>query len=257
MAQRTHQFAETVREQGLILPNNSHLHRKLLRAGGLSVPASIAVLRSFLQMLNSAPEYFEHVLQFSKSDALLKSNCIIIAPTLRDTHGRRIFFLRPGQWNPDRNSFHEVFGCVYKILSVVSLEPNSQISGCTVIVDATGFGYRHFKSVSLDNIRILALFLQQGFPLWFRKIHFVNASRFFNMFFALLASLLSKEVKENFIFHSSLAGLKEAVSADVLPADLGGNAGKLDNEEIRMAITGFEEYFREVDQLGRDNRGKY
>ena len=40
-----------------------------------------------------------------------------------------------------------------------------------------------------------AISFQQGFPLWFRKIHICQAGRFFNMFFAVLKPFLSKEVK--------------------------------------------------------------
>ena len=48
------------------LADNVHLHRKLLRAGALEVPGTIAVLKSFIQMLNGNPTYFENVLPFEK-----------------------------------------------------------------------------------------------------------------------------------------------------------------------------------------------
>ena len=48
------------------LADNVHLHRKLLRAGALEVPGTIAVLKSFIQMLNGNPAYFENVLPFEK-----------------------------------------------------------------------------------------------------------------------------------------------------------------------------------------------
>ena len=57
----------------------------------------------------------------------------------------------------------QVFAVIYKVLSVVSLEPKSQIAGVTVVVDCAGFGYRHFRSLSLDDIRIISNFVQVGF----------------------------------------------------------------------------------------------
>ena len=57
----------------------------------------------------------------------------------------------------------QCFGVIYKVLSVVSLEPKSQIAGVTVVADCAGFGYRHFKNLSLDDIRILSNFIQVSF----------------------------------------------------------------------------------------------
>ena len=45
-------------------------------------------------------------------------------------------------------------------MSVVALEPKTQIAGVTVIADCNGFGYRHFKSLSFDDIRIISNFIQ-------------------------------------------------------------------------------------------------
>ena len=53
----------------------------------------------------------------------------------------------------------QTFAVIYKILSVVSNEPKSQIAGCAVVVDCNGFGYRHFKSLSFDDIRIISNFI--------------------------------------------------------------------------------------------------
>ncbi len=89
----------------------------------------------------------------------------------------------------------QLFAAAYKVLSLVAIEPKSQIAGCTTIVDTSGFSYKQFRSLSFDDIKVVAVFLQQGFPLWFRKLHFVNASRFFNMFFNLLKPFLAKEVR--------------------------------------------------------------
>jgi hypothetical protein len=49
---------------------------------------------------------------------------------------------------------------MYKVLSVVSLEPKSQIAGCTVIVECGGFGYKQFRNLSMDDIKICAQFVQ-------------------------------------------------------------------------------------------------
>ena len=84
--------------------DNDHLHRKLLRAGNLNVEGTIKVLRSFLQMIGGNPLYFENVLPFEKSDPVWNMR-VVSTPPLRDQHGRRLFLMRAGEWNPDKVPF--------------------------------------------------------------------------------------------------------------------------------------------------------
>ena len=86
--------------------DNVHLHRKLLRAGNLEVQGTISVLRSFLQMINGYPLYFENVLPFEKSDPVWDER-VMSTPPVRDQHGRRLFLMRAGAWNPDKIPFSE------------------------------------------------------------------------------------------------------------------------------------------------------
>ena len=51
-------------------------------------------------------------------------------------------------------------------------------------------------SIKLDTKKLrLSIKLQQGFPLWFRKIHICRAPRLFYMFFAVLKPFLGEEFR--------------------------------------------------------------
>ena len=54
----------------------------------------------------------------------------------------------------------QCFSVIYKILSVVALEPKSQIAGVTVVMDCNGFSYCHLKSLSFEDVRILSNLIQ-------------------------------------------------------------------------------------------------
>ncbi len=78
----------------------------------------------------------------------------------RDKFGRRVYIYRPGLWDPDTVSFVEVFSASYLIAEVVSLEAKTQVAGVTCISDAGGFGWKQFKSFTLEDARTMARFVQ-------------------------------------------------------------------------------------------------
>lgn len=250
------ELREAIREEGLLIPENPHLYRQLLRAGNLEVGGAVAVLRKFLRMIGgSHPHYFEHVLPFARSDPAWEQR-LLSTPPLRDQHGRRLVFMRTGAWNPDKAGFRQLVSLTYKVLSIIALEPKTQIAGVTVVVDCAGFGYHQFKNLSVDDLRIVSMFAQQGFPLWFRKVHICRAPRFFQMFFAILKPFLNEEFKNNIKFHDSLNELHKEVPREILPEEYGGDTGKMDHTHVKEAIELFEDYFKEVKQLGEENRGR-
>ena len=57
-------------------------------------------------------------------------------------------------------SSFQLLSLVYKVLSVIAMEPKTQIAGVTVIVDCAGFGYHQFKNLSFDDVRIVSMFAQ-------------------------------------------------------------------------------------------------
>ena len=48
-----------------------------------------------------------------------------------------------------------------------------------MICDADGFGFKQLRNFTIQHARSATSFVQDSFPLWFRSIHVVNASRLF------------------------------------------------------------------------------
>ena len=75
------------------------------------------------------------------------------------------------------------------------------MAGLTVINDASGFGWRHFRCLGLDQIRAIIAFLNGGFPIWIRRIHVVNQPRLFGVLFNMVKPFLDERVKDMIVFH--------------------------------------------------------
>jgi hypothetical protein len=52
------------------------------------------------------------------------------------------------------------------------------VAGVTCVADISGLGFKHIRSLGLEQIRCMAAFLTGSFPLWFRRIHVVHHPRF-------------------------------------------------------------------------------
>ena len=63
-------------------------------------------------------------------------------------------------------------------------------------------------------------------------------------------------VQNNIKFHDSLNELHKEVPREILPEEYGGDTGKMDHTDVKEAIELFEDYFKEVKQLGEENRGR-
>jgi len=222
---------------------------KMLRAGGFTVDGAVRLLRSYVKMISDGPLYFSPI--FDPKLKLIRSgfhqNLHDVLPH-RDRHGRRVHILRPGKWDPDDQPFNVVFCCGFIMGELLAMESRTQIAGVTAVVDASDFGFKHFKSLSLQDLKHAAMFAQDHFPLWFRGIHIVNVPRFGEMVFRILKPMLHQRVRDTIVFHQSLQSLHNHVDSGILPGELGGTSGvdKVDNAISASAALQMSDYFQRL-----------
>ena len=58
--------------------------------------------------------------------------------------------------------------------------------------------------------------------------------------------LFNDRVKDSIIFHDKLESLHKFVDKEILPGELGGNAGKFNNSEAVSAINEMSDYFLQL-----------
>ena len=80
----------------------------------------------------------------------------------RDKNGRRVYIFRPGNWEPSKISFGMLYSVAYSMMELMSLEPKTQVAGVTMIMDANGYGYKHFSSLSMSDMKMMTKLAEAG-----------------------------------------------------------------------------------------------
>eukprot|EP00092_Neocalanus_flemingeri_P013354 GFUD01014398.1.p1 GENE.GFUD01014398.1~~GFUD01014398.1.p1 ORF type:complete len:296 (-),score=64.73 GFUD01014398.1:523-1410(-) len=187
-----------------------------------------------MDMFLTSVQQFKDFLPFitagspSQLEKVWSKKLVWVSPK-RDQWGRRVLIFRLGRWNPSDFSVQHLYTATFSLLQMISLEAVTQVAGVVFVADLQGFGFKHLKALGVEELRCLGSFLSGGFPMWFRKLHIVNNPRLFNMLYSILKGFLGPRIKDNVQFHGyQLPTLLEAVPAEILPKDLGGQSNDAD-----------------------------
>ena len=47
-----------------------------------------------------------------------------------------------------------IYSAGYSMMEIISLEPKTQVAGVTMIMDANGYGYKHFTAISMTDMKM-------------------------------------------------------------------------------------------------------
>ncbi len=78
----------------------------------------------------------------------------------RDRLGRRVYFYRPGSWNPDTLHINDLYCIGYMFAELIAVEPKTQVAGVTCIADAQGFRFKALRSLTIEDAKNIASFIQ-------------------------------------------------------------------------------------------------
>ena len=48
-----------------------------------------------------------------------------------------------------------LYSVAYSMMELMSLEPKTQVAGVTMIMDASGYGYKHFSSLKIADMKMM------------------------------------------------------------------------------------------------------
>ena len=138
----------------------------------------------------------------------------------RDKFGRRVVILNLGKWDPSKIPVEDWFASTYVLLEVLTREVKTQIAGLTVILNCEGFSFTHIRfriivtikgvitfnccllrHLGVDEVRLASAFLSGSFPLWVRRIHFVNQPKIFEILMKVVKPFLTETAKDVLVFH--------------------------------------------------------
>jgi len=218
-----------------------------LRAGEWDLTKAMEIVQKFQDLGVNYKKYVEKSIP-SKLTTVWEAKLNTVLQT-RDRFGRRIVILNLGRWDPSAISVEEWFASTFVLLEVLTKEVKTQIAGITIILDCSGFGLTHIKSLGVNEIRLASAFLSGSFPLWTRRIHFVFQPRLFSVLMNVVRPFLTENAKDVLMFHGTdLDGLHKEVPKEVLPKELGGPL-EYSNDDIVKAAKNMEDHFQELIQI--------
>jgi len=188
------EFKEATKKDGIDIPDSDLFCRRFLRAGGCDVDEALKVLHSYLSVYKLCPHYYEDMLPMGKNDKAYKAQ-INMTLLHRDKYGRRVYIWKAGRWEPNKIPYGMIYSAGYSMMELISLEPKTQVAGVTMIMDANGYGYKHFTAISMTDMKMSFKLMENGFPLWFRVMHVLNAPRLAITMYNIMKPFLGERIK--------------------------------------------------------------
>lgn len=217
---------------------------RFLRAANWSVEEALNLLTLHYKLCSQYPQ-FTSVKTASQIKEIWESKlngCSI----KRDQHGRRLYFYRIHKWDADNITMADLFVSKSILFDMMVQEAKTQVAGVTMVYDVKGFEAKHLKKWGLDELRFFGDFISGAFPVWIRHIHIVNNPKLLDVLHKLIKPFLGKRIRNSIIFHgSNLESLHKMVPRELLPQDLGGEQGELNNDDSVQAAMEREEQFKQ------------
>jgi len=181
----------------------------------------------------------------SEIEQLYREKLVWVSP-YRDKCGRRVLVLRLGKWNPDTASSKLLYTATSHLFQKMSFEPKTQVSGIVIMCDLSGFGMKQLGALRLEEMKCCGDFLSGGFPLWVRRLIFINNPKVFDILFSVLNPFLGERIKNHVKFCGyDISSLLEELPAEVLPDDLQGKSSEKDIDASMKAVRDMEQKLRE------------
>lgn len=112
----------------------------------------------------------------------------------------------------------------------VLIDDQELINGEILIHDMMGFSFKHFMKC-ISNMSIVSKYIkysQEAAPVKLIQIHFINCSPVVTKIVNFFKPFLNREVVESMTFHSNIDTLFESIPRELLPNDLGGSVGEVE-----------------------------
>jgi len=230
-ASKGNDFEEKISEPQII---------RFLRAGNWDLKHSMSL---FLRHMDHTRKFLPYMGGSgfpSEIEGVYKEKLVWVSP-YRDQHGRRVLLLRLGKWNPETISSKQLYTATSHLFQMMSFEPKTQVSGIVIMCDLEGFGLKQLGALGLEEMKCCGDFLSGGFPLWVRRLLFVNNPKVFDILFSVLNPFLGERIKNHVKFCGrDMDKLLTELPKEVLPEDLKGIGSEKDFDASMRAVKEME-----------------
>ncbi|KFM58761.1 Alpha-tocopherol transfer protein-like protein, partial [Stegodyphus mimosarum] len=175
----------------------------------------------------------------SEVKRILEMNCYTTLP-LRDRDGRNVAICRLGRFNWNEASVEELVAAALSTGTLAHRLEAASVCGGVIIFDFEDVSLQHvLKFVTAKFVVFILNCLKDCFPHRVKAIHIVNEPRFFQGFFNIIRFAVPDKLKGRIFFHgNNMEELHKHIPPEILPEELGGKVGPLDNTEyIKFALS--------------------
>lgn len=223
---------------------------RFLRARKFDTEKAFHVLKNFYTF---KVRYSKLITDFKPSELkkVLDMN-IINAPLYRLPDGSAVAMLRAGHFDVSVATPYDLFAACLMCAEMGIEVEATQVCGATIILDLDNIGLRlmsHFASPTFlfRMVRVL----QECIPCRIKGIHVVNEPFFVNVIFNVIRQFMSEKMKGRLHFHGrNLKSFHKAVPPEILPEELGGKLGPMDNSVLREKVLDREADFERMNKYG-------
>ncbi|GFW14248.1 clavesin-1 [Trichonephila clavipes] len=242
-------------EKGLHWQDDDLFLLSFLRTRKFDVKRAFSVVKNFYTVMGKHDELYYNF-NYADVKRTLEEGSVGFLP-YRDEEGCCILIISTRTWNPYENTLGDIMRALTSGLVNAIRSPSTQVAGFKVIVDFSGFTFRHLPHVSPSYLLLFADALQSCFPARFREIHIVNEGHLFTYIWSILKQLLTKKLRDRFHFHGkNVKKLHKYLSPSILPAEYEGDLPPYNNADWAKHMESTSDYITKAFSYGYDKYRK-
>ncbi|KZC12772.1 Alpha-tocopherol transfer protein-like [Dufourea novaeangliae] len=224
-----------------------------LHSNYYSIEAAKNTAENFFTIRSHVPEFFSNRDPLGSKDLRQAFNVVAATklPHL-SKQGYKILFGKLVDPDPSHYSFEDVTKYFFMMSDLVGLESGT-CDGYIFIGDSSNVSLGHVGRISPMGMKKLVMYVQEAIPVRLKEIHFINTPAVMDVIMNMAKPFMKKELWSMIHLHSSLKSLKEFISPDLLPNEVGGKGeslSKIHKEQIQQ-LDDKREWFIEEEKLGR------
>ncbi|KAG5875459.1 hypothetical protein JTB14_008737 [Gonioctena quinquepunctata] len=189
---------------------------------------------------------------------------VLFMPLPKQTpDGDLVLFVKMMDLDPKNYIYAAQIKC-FDMITLFHLHKYGPANGIVIVFDMKGFTLGHFLKVNVVYMKTFLFYLQEGMPIKFKSIHFINIVPFMDRILAMMRPFMKKQVADAFIMHTQLDTLFERIPKEIFPEEYGGacESTKLLHERYKSLINENAELFKFqdsqiVDESRRPEKDEY
>ncbi|KAI5696202.1 hypothetical protein M8J75_009658 [Diaphorina citri] len=116
----------------------------------------------------------------------------------------------------------------FRVVLDYHIKHATEFFGFHSILDLANFKLGHLSQVDLLQVRKIMNYADKAYPLRISNLHVINPPTFMEYGYNVIKPFLSKKIMSRVLVHKSVKDLQDVIPGDILPTQLGGTGGDLE-----------------------------